>query len=145
MLSAPTSEPCLLPNELSNLTQIQGRRVYGTSSQESPLLVARATLTLEYGHLHPNVESCGGQLLPSLQRVILWRSDLVHAIVAPSLTQNDYGNNIKVDHDRNKLFGYNGSREFGAVSYCSMLPVEAVKEYTLYSVPKHKMHKKMKR
>ena len=75
--------------------------------------------------------------------VILWRSDLVHAIVAPSLTQNG-DNNMKADHDSNELFGYNGSREFGAVSYCSMLPVEAVKEYNLYSVPKHKMHKKMK-
>ena len=37
--------------------------------------------------------------------VILWRSDLVHAIVAPSLTQNG-DNSVNVDHDSNELFGY---------------------------------------
>jgi len=76
--------------------------------------------------------------------VILWRSDLVHAVVAPSLVfdddDDDDGNSSNVN---DTLFGkYKGSREFGAVSYCSMLPVEAVKEYNLYSVPKHKMNKK---
>ena len=75
--------------------------------------------------------------------VILWRSDLVHAVVPPSLSLSDDDNNSAVTND-DELFGYKGSREFGAVSYCSMLPVEAVKEYNLYSVPMHKMHNKKK-
>ena len=58
--------------------------------------------------------------------VILWRSDLAHAGVAPSLmTSGDAA--------------YDGPRQFRAVGYCSMLPIQAVKDYTLYSLPRHEV------
>ena len=84
-----------------------------------------------------NVE--GNRIYANKGDVLLFRSDLAHAIVAPSLTtcNNDNSN------CGGEVFGYKGAREFGAVSYCSMLPVETIKEYNLYSIPKHKMHKKI--
>eukprot|EP00986_Skeletonema_menzelii_P010527 scaffold5150_cov133-Skeletonema_menzelii.AAC.1 len=96
-----------------------------------------------YSADHQDSNARGEKIYAKEGDVILWRSDLVDATVAPSLTRN-VNNEIQKDHhDSNELFGYIGSREFGAVSYCSMLPVEAVKEYNLYSAPKHKIYKKM--
>ena len=63
--------------------------------------------------------------------VILWRSDLLHTEVAPSLEE----------HNKSTT-KYNGAREFRAVGYCSMLPAQAVKDYTFYSIPKHKLSDK---
>ncbi len=65
--------------------------------------------------------------------VILWRSDLVHAGVAPTLVQKSIENgNSSLD----------GSREFRAVGYCSMLPMDAARDYILWSMPKYKLRKK---
>ncbi|KAK1737405.1 hypothetical protein QTG54_011691 [Skeletonema marinoi] len=99
------------------------------------------TSTAQSG-LTRGTDKVGERIYAKRGDVILWRSDLVHATVAPSLTLNVDDIN-RADNGDDELFGYRGSREFGAVSYCSMLPVEAVKEYNLYSVPKRKMHKKM--
>mmetsp|Transcript_3956 Transcript_3956/g.8917 ORF Transcript_3956/g.8917 Transcript_3956/m.8917 type:complete len:1089 (-) Transcript_3956:770-4036(-) len=65
--------------------------------------------------------------------VILWRSDLVHAGVTPSLMVNTNNNNGEDD------LSSDGAKEFRAVGYCSMLPVQAVKDYTMYSFPKQKL------
>ncbi len=116
---------------------------YSKKSSSSATATATATATAGAGdEERKNEEELGEKIYANRGDVILWRSDLVHATVAPSLTMRNDSN--KVDHDASDSFGYNGSREFGAVSYCSMLPVEAVKKYNLYSVPKHKMHKKMR-
>lgn len=69
-------------------------------------------------------------LILLLLLLVLWRSDLVHAGVPPSLIVN-----------KNKE-SYDGSREFRAVQYCCMLPKEAVSDYIKYSLPKHKLLKK---
>lgn len=61
--------------------------------------------------------------------VILWRSDLVHAGVAPSLI-------VQRENGVDKL---SGPKQFRAVAYCSMLPVQAVRDYTLFSLPKQKL------
>lgn len=63
--------------------------------------------------------------------VILWRSDMVHAGVAPSLIVNK--NNSTGDTK------YDGPREFRAVQYCCMLP--SVSDYIKYSLPKQKLLK----
>lgn len=63
--------------------------------------------------------------------VILWRSDLVHAGVAPSL--------IIRRNDKNGIDEFLGPKEFRAVAYCSMLPVQAVNDYTMFSLPKQKL------
>jgi len=65
--------------------------------------------------------------------VILWRSDLVHAGVCPTLFQNKNANGDA---------SLDGSREFRAVGYCSMLPTVAIRDYMLWSTPKHKLRKK---
>ena len=65
--------------------------------------------------------------------LVLWRSDLVHAGVPPSLIVNSKSS----ENER-----YDGSREFRAVQYCCMLPKEAVSDYIKYSLPKHKLLKK---
>ena len=61
--------------------------------------------------------------------VILWRSDLVHAGVAPSL----------IVHRENEVDELSGPKQFRAVAYCSMLPAQAVRDYTLFSLPKQKL------
>jgi hypothetical protein len=61
--------------------------------------------------------------------VILWRSDLVHSGVAPSL----------IVHRENGFDELSGPKQFRAVAYCSMLPVQAVRDYTLFSLPKQKL------
>ena len=58
--------------------------------------------------------------------IILWRSDLVHAEVPP---KNVHG--MKTSSS--------GPREFRAVGYCSMIPVQAAKDYTMHSLPKQKV------
>lgn len=63
--------------------------------------------------------------------VILWRSDLVHAGVAPSL--------IIHRSDINGVDEVLGPKQFRAVAYCSMLPVQAVRDYTMFSLPKQKL------
>lgn len=63
--------------------------------------------------------------------VILWRSDLVHAGVAPSMLIDEQSENTEAK--------YSGSKEFRAVGYCSMLPTHAVKEYMMYSLEKQKV------
>ncbi|KAL7530912.1 hypothetical protein ACHAXR_003741, partial [Thalassiosira sp. AJA248-18] len=63
--------------------------------------------------------------------VILWRSDLVHAGVTPSLMVSSDSGEDEVTYD--------GPTQFQAVGYCSMLPVQAVEDYTLYSLPKQKL------
>jgi len=68
--------------------------------------------------------------------VVLWRSDLVHCGVAPSLIVN------KNDTNGEEIISYDGSREFRGVGYCSMLPVQAVEDYIIYSLPKQKVLKK---
>lgn len=69
--------------------------------------------------------------------VVLWRSDLVHCGVAPSLIVNK-----KNDTNGEEVISYDGSREFRGVGYCSMLPVQAVEDYIMYSLPKQKVVKK---
>lgn len=49
-----------------------------------------------------------------------------HAAVAPSLSVNDDS-------------AYSGPKQIRAVGYCSMLPVDAVKEYAYYSLPRRKL------
>ncbi|KAL9180254.1 hypothetical protein ACHAXT_008224 [Thalassiosira profunda] len=65
--------------------------------------------------------------------VILWRSDLVHAGVAPSLVSKK---------NAEGAFDYDGPREFRAVGYVGMLPVQAVEDYVLYSLPRQKVVRK---
>ena len=62
--------------------------------------------------------------------VILWRSDLVHAGVAPSLQIHPENESGRVK--------YSGPKEFRAVGYCSMLPTQAVKEFLTYSLERQK-------
>lgn len=66
--------------------------------------------------------------------VILWRPDLVHTVsVAPSLIENKNDDNGKDDPS------YDGAKQFRAVGYCSMLPIQAVTDYTRYSLLKQKL------
>ena len=64
--------------------------------------------------------------------VILWRSDLVHAGVAPSLQI------VRRETESGKV-KYSGPESFRAVGYCSMLPTQAVKDYMMYSLEKQKV------
>jgi len=61
--------------------------------------------------------------------VVLWRSDAAHAGVAPSLSVTDEGDGK----------AYEGPRNFRAVGYCAMLPARAVRDYLLYSLPRHRV------
>jgi len=87
------------------------------------------------GHFLCHPSSSEKRIYANRGDVILWRSDLVHVGVAPSLIVNED------DANGEDEVTYDGAKEFRAVGYCSMLPVQAVKDYTLYSLPKQKLMK----
>ncbi|KAL7544607.1 hypothetical protein ACHAWF_007981 [Thalassiosira exigua] len=68
--------------------------------------------------------------------VILWRSDLVHAGVAPSRIAEEGG-----DCGTN----WRGPRGFRAVGYCAMLPDRCVEEYLLCALPRRRVTKSIVR
>ena len=73
------------------------------------------------------------RIYPKAGDVVIWRSDLVHAAVAPTLTvTNNFVNGKSV-------LVHKGSSQFRAVHFCSMLPMDAIKDYQFYSLPQHKL------
>ena len=72
------------------------------------------TSTAQSG-LTRGTDKVGERIYAKRGDVILWRSDLVHATIAPSLTLNvdvdDSNRTDNGDGDDDELFGYRGSRE----------------------------------